>query len=353
MSTETLPLPPAVAVAPSTPKPGKVWLVAPWFDLFFVANLAWPVIFLISFFSFQATHEPLSLVQIYFLSTPHRWITLVLVFLDPPNFPAQPKRFALVGLALFGFAVVLAVAGAYHKSGMEALYLMMMADAVWNTWHFASQHAGIARIYARVGQRKQEDREIEFEKGAIRALVIWTMLRVFVLAASQPGGRMATYESWLKYLFVFDFFFLGQMLVVLWREFSAGWYPQRGRLIYILSVLSVYGLQLGAFQGGNSVMIKSAILVGAAFHAVEYLAIVSWSMSTKKGGVWTHLAPYTALFMVVFIAALGISNWALASQSIYLWTLLTLLVSFMHYGYDGMIWKSKPKPAAAPAASAA
>lgn len=352
MSTETLPSPAPVAVAAPAAKPGQAWLVAPWFDLFFMANLAWPVLFLVSLLLTQWAYQPLTLVQIYFLSTPHRWITLVLVFLDPVNFPANPRRFGAIGLALVGAGAVLAVAGYFHPYGQQTLYLLMMVDYVWNAWHFGAQHMGIARIYARVGQRQQDDRAIEFEKGAIRGLVLWTFLRAIVYVATQPGQRMAEYADSIRYIFVLDYLFVGQALLVLLRERSANWAANRGRLIYLVSVVSAYVIQLAALQTGHEGMIKSAFLVQAVFHAMEYLAIVSWSVSKKKGGVWTYLAPRTALFVLVFMMALGISNYVLAEHvSLYAWTLVTLLVSLLHYGYDGIIWKSKPKPAAAPASA--
>jgi hypothetical protein len=44
-----------------------------------------------------------------------------------------------------------------------------------------------------------------------------------------------------------------------------------------------------------------------------------------------------------------VTNYLLARQSYSAWSLVTLLVSLLHYGYDGMIWKSRPatKPASA------
>src|SRR5947199_3010592 len=76
----------------------KRWLVGPWFDLFFLANLAWPVAVLLALLRPLDDANPLSLFQVYFLSTPHRWITLVLVFCDSNRFWKEPAKFG--GLAL-------------------------------------------------------------------------------------------------------------------------------------------------------------------------------------------------------------------------------------------------------------
>ncbi len=102
-----------VAAFPATSiaaKPTKTWLVGPWFDLLFLANLAWPVAGLLYFLRPSDAQGPdvLSFFQIYFLSTPHRWITLVLVFCDSERFWKEPVKFGgmAIGLVLLGFALV-------------------------------------------------------------------------------------------------------------------------------------------------------------------------------------------------------------------------------------------------------
>jgi hypothetical protein len=41
------------------------------------------------------------------------------------------------------------------------------------------------------------------------------------------------------------------------------------------------------------------------------------------------------------MALLGAVNWLVNAQSVYFWSLGTLLVSLLHYAYDGIIWKAK------------
>src|SRR5438128_995057 len=54
----------------------------------------------------------LSLFQIYFLSTPHRWITLVLVFCDSDRFWKEPAKFGGIGVGLvLGGLGLVAIAG--------------------------------------------------------------------------------------------------------------------------------------------------------------------------------------------------------------------------------------------------
>ena len=54
-----------------------------------------------------ATPDFVSLFQVYFLSTPHRWITLVMVFCDSERFWKEPARFGGLGLVLIGVGLAL------------------------------------------------------------------------------------------------------------------------------------------------------------------------------------------------------------------------------------------------------
>src|SRR5215831_6300222 len=170
-----------IAAAPLAPaasalKPVKIWLVGPWFDLVFLANLAWPVAVLLYFLRPADDQGPdvLSFFQIYFLSTPHRWITLVLVFCDSERFWKEPAKFGglaialvLLGLGLVGVAAFLpeiaGLVGVSVGAMTSSLVLLMMLDYIWNAWHFAAQHAGIARIYGRTTRPEQSLPDAEFE----------------------------------------------------------------------------------------------------------------------------------------------------------------------------------------------
>ena len=59
---------------------GKGWIVSPAFDLLFLANLGWLLLLIPGI-----TQSDISLDfwTVYYLSLPHRWVTLVLVVTDP------------------------------------------------------------------------------------------------------------------------------------------------------------------------------------------------------------------------------------------------------------------------------
>jgi hypothetical protein len=128
-----------VAVSPTSPS-GRGWIVSPAFDLLFLANLGWLLLLVPG--AATRTDTPIDFWQVYFLTLPHRWLTLVLVLADPDRRAGQGRKLAVVAAA----AAVL-VGGAYLGTG--AFLCLAMVDYVWNAWHFGSQHAGVLRMYAR------------------------------------------------------------------------------------------------------------------------------------------------------------------------------------------------------------
>jgi hypothetical protein len=139
----------------------------------------------------------------------------------------------------------------------------------------------------------------------------------------------------------------------------------RGRLIYLVSALAVYGGALAlihVYEGtpetdaagrqfwGNLTL--SFVLAIAMFHATEYLAIVTWAVRRKRNlnGPLAQVVPTWGKALLIYMAALGVGGLIVDAGFAGLWVFMNLVVSFLHYGYDGMIWKQprpKPQPAAA------
>jgi hypothetical protein len=342
----TLLTPPAALAAPSAGRaPPKAWLVGPWFDLLFLANLAWPCVVLAALSGSAWLNEPLSVLQIYFLSSPHRWITLVLVFCDRDRFWQEPLKFGGIGLGLVGAGLLLVAVGSYVPYAADSLTLLMMVDFIWNAWHFAAQHAGIARIYARTARPDQSPRAIDFEKMAIRTPVLWVFFRLAMyLALHGPyGAGVAFLEPILPWLDPLALLPAAWLLVREWGAFTPA---ARGRVLYVTSVVAIYTGQLAAIRLENEAWMRALFLAGAIFHAVEYLAVCSWAVQKKTTGIWRYQITRTGLGVLVFMAVLGIGNAFIAAQSAYVWALVTLLVSLLHYSYDGIIWKARPRKTA-------
>ena len=336
-SIKSPPLPPT-----SLPRSIKSWLVGPWFDLLFLANVAWPAVAILYFLrpADGAVPDLLSLFQVYFLSTPHRWITLVLVFCDSERFWKEPIRFGGLGLGLVAFGLLVVLVGAIFPLPLDALVILMMVDYLWNAWHFAAQHAGISRIYGRSVRPEQTLPHAEFEKMAIRTLVLWVFFRFAVHMAghSQYGASVAWMTPWLGWIDPFAFV---PACVFLCRELAVFSPRGIGRLAYVSSVVALYSAQLLAIRLECTSWMVALFFGGAIFHAVEYLAICNWAVQKRVTGIWRYQITRTGLAMLVFMALIGAANYFVNAQSLYAWTLITLLVSYLHYAYDGIIWRAK------------
>lgn len=361
---------PAENVKPSKPAP-KTWLFGPALDLLFVSNVFWPLLVgviliwqlpIVGAADPQAgVIAPLSFFQIYFISSPHRWITLVLVFLDPERFRQEPKKFAAYGSGLILLGLGLAALGALGVGGVGAsslgmnnalktLGLFMMLDYIWNAWHFAAQHAGISAIYRRLGQIEKTPKQVEFEMSSMRLLVLWVFLRFGVYTAIA-GSPQLGFDRLLPYLRWVDFAIAIPAAIVLYHELRDFDRRRIGRTAYVVSMLSLYFAQMAAIQLGRHELIPGLFFAQAVFHATEYLAVVNWSVQSRRSGIWKYQLARGGIGMAVFIGIIGISNWAINHNSAYAWALITLLVSLLHYAYDGMIWKSKRNKKPAPSAA--
>ncbi len=112
------------------------WIVNPAFDLLLLANLGWLLLLLPGFSTDQDT--VVDFWQVYFLTLPHRWLTLFLVVADADR--RSQKTGLMVAIAAIVGALVI---GSYWglEFGTRAFVCLGFVDYVWNGWHFGSQHA--------------------------------------------------------------------------------------------------------------------------------------------------------------------------------------------------------------------
>ncbi len=293
---------------------------------------------------------------VYFLATPHRWITLVLCFFDPERFGQHARSF--VGIAA---ACVLLCVGAYLVWGLPGVYVLLALDFVWNAWHFASQHAGILRIYGRLAHGDRAGTGT-VEKLLMRVFLLYVLLRLASLTLPVEP-RFGPYLEWLRLasdqLAALDLLMLALPAGLLVREFLLFRPVSAGRLLYLLSVTGLYGLLLGSVHlyqrpdwEGEATLVLALAAAVSIFHSTEYLAIVTWTATRKRNprGVLGYLVPRWSLAMLVFVSLLALGAALMDSWYATLWLLLNLVVSFLHYAYDGIIWKAPKKRAPASAA---
>jgi hypothetical protein len=309
-----------LAAAPTT---SRTWLVGPWFDLLLVANLAWPLLLLLLLNDGFSGRAGLQFWQVYFVTTPHRWITLALVFLDRQRF--HQHRFAFLGLAATATMVCVGV-----RMATGALTCLLAVDYLWNAWHFAAQHHGIYRIYSRLGGSAVSFPTLE--KVAFRGFVLYVALRV--ASATWPEGE------WENCLHLVDFAVLLVPVALLLRETIGSRAAATGRLAYLASVCVLYAALLWAVHQRKPGLVLALATASALFHAVEYLSVVSWSVQRRRAtGLLAHLAPRWGVALAVFALVLGVGGWLMDQWLVELWLLLNVVAAFLHYAYDGLIWK--------------
>lgn len=320
----------SVSARPLLTTPGcRRWLVAPWFDLLFVINVTWPLIVLWQFGDGFAGRAGIQFWQIYFVTTPHRWITLPLVFLDRERFRQRRGLFLLIAAA-----VILVCGGVRIATG--TLTCLLAIDYIWNAWHFAAQHQGVSRIYARVGRIPVAAGQ-SLDKWALRGFLVYVALRVAVATWSQPElDRWLLRVDWAALVVP-----VGLVVPRLLR-FRTG---STGELLYLLSVLSLYGSLLWAAHLRQPAAILALATASALFHATEYLAVVGWTVQRRavaqgqSMGLLGWIAPRWGLALGFYLVALGSLGWLMDREFLEIWLLINVIVAFLHYAYDGLIWR--------------
>ncbi|WP_237226082.1 hypothetical protein [Rubinisphaera sp. JC750] len=311
-------------------QPTARFLVSPVFDLLFVCNLYWPLLLLIDGWGGLRAHETLLFWQVFFVTTPHRWITLFLVFGDGEKLHRSGRLFAGLAVLIVGSVSLL-----WLSTG--SLLCLMAVDYLWNAWHFAAQHHGIYRIYSRQNSDSRRYR-IFAEKWLFRVFILYVIARV--------AGWSWQYEQLTQLAHNCDMWMLLLPLAVVGLQIERGFKRGWPGLIYTASVLSLFSAMLLAVHFNSKQMVLQLALASALFHAVEYLAIVSWSMNSKKTtarrDLFGHVGSRWLGYLVVFVVLIGASAWMLEQGAFKIWAAVNLMAAFLHYSFDGIIWK-KPR----------
>lgn len=341
---------PATDIGPA-PQPAQDtaqgWILSPGWDLLLLANVLWPLIALAVYMSpsvlppvAERDEEWLPFLQMYLLSAPHRLITMPMVLLDGRHM-ANWRRFAAIAAGLTAGGVLLAALGVALPYGGNSLMYLMIVDFAWNAWHFASQHAGISRIYGRKAHPEDSVEDLIHEKATIRIMVLWVFMRVSMWHGMQGiNAELATSIASVAQWFDPLFFMAPAWLWIkeVRRTNAASW----GRIAYVGSVNALYASMLVALRFDGRILM-GLFVAHACFHAIEYFAVIGWAASKKKGGAWDTVAPQAAMWTVAFVLVVGLLNWCVAAASLWWWVFGTLILSYIHYAWDGMIWKAPTK----------
>lgn len=323
--TATRPSAPATAGTPEGPAVG--WLVSPGFDLLLVANVAWPLLLMPGLSGRSET--AVDFWQVYFVTLPHRWITLALVVLDP-------ERRGGRGAWLLAVAVAAALLVVGLRLGTGALTCLAVVDYAWNAWHFGAQHAGVLRIYA----RKVGGGRPWLERHGVRLFVTYAVLRTAGWATGWLGSGDGP-AGWLRAADLAVLAVPAALLAFTLRDLTR---PRLGKALHTLSFCLLYGGLILALSFQATAWVVPLTTASGLFHATEYLAIVTHYARRRRefgvGGAFRRLAVAWVPILVVYMAALGSMGVLLEGGPAFeFWLGLNLWAALVHYAFDGMIWK--------------
>lgn len=312
----------------SAPQPRRLashpWLFSPWLDLLFVINIAWIVAFFPWFIDSEG--QPFThFWTVYFLATPHRWLTLFLVTFDPECRAGRTPWFIAIATA-----VGLLVAILYTATGN--LDLLAFGYAVLVAWHFAAQHSGILRIYSRRSGR------------GIRILEIWGPRLLVSYAGLRILPGFDTFAAWAGLpLEVLDWVFLAIPCVMILAQLADGRAVNIPKTLYMLSFSSLFAAVIFAARAHNEALCLALFTAATAFHSIEYMAIV-FRYVQRRGEIGAD-APIRAVSRNVTLA---LTWYVVGSGVLYafgnelllgIWFAINLWASILHCAFDGMIWK--------------
>lgn len=313
------------------------WIVSPLFDLCFIVNVWW-LLFLLgrtaSVGVLQST--PIEFWQIYFITTPHRWITLLLVAFDPDRREGRTQVFVAIAAV-----TALIVAGVWISVG--SLMCLVFVDYTWNAWHFASQHGGLLRIYSRMAGGGRPT----FERWGFRIYITYIALR----AGAWLIGYTEASATAHRVVSTVDLVMLSIPCLMLGIELIDRPWQRFSKVLYMASVLVMYTVFLFAIRSSDRSLAFVMSAATSAFHAVEYMAIVTFyawrrQESGSKAGLFRQLTRQWLRILAVFMIAVGILSQYTDRNMQQLYLGLNLWAAFLHYAYDGMIWKLR-RPATA------
>ncbi len=311
------------------------WLFGPALDLLFVANLTWPLVAVVVFMNRRWLDLPVELLLTAVIGTPHRWITLPLIANDRERITHRWGTIAAVGAATTaGFL------GLWFFT--RDLGLLLLIRYLWNIWHVAAQNTGVTRIYE-IKARPDLRTSGATEKWLLRGFMVFAFLRV-------AGVAFAGSPEHAPYLLRFSV----AASVLDWPAFLIPlWLFAREARAYDPRLIAKY-VHMGVSTSNYAAMLLCAhfklvewgvaVSVGnAVFHATEYFSIVTWSVGRSAARPASFFLPEIARAwlksLALFLVLMAVTSAFLATKYGPYWVLLNTLVSYLHYAWDGVIWK--------------
>jgi hypothetical protein len=294
-------------------------------------------------FVWSGQHVTLTGLMLGVLIQAHLVLVLVRSHLNRSVLRQHPYRFSLVpGILLMGMLV----------SPVVAVCCSVLAT-FWDVYHSGAQTFGFGRIYdAKRGNDPHEGRRLDFAVNQLLyagpMLAGATMMDHFedfmefeavelALFTRVPAFMEGHHAIVARVVLGVGAALLGAYVLASWRMARRGrvvsW--QKVWLLTSTGAVSIYT------WGWNSW--GEAFLVMNTFHAVQYFAIV-WATehANLRRTLRLERVPggrvLTWWLLVGAAVAYGIAVEAWAAGSSYTWWAVTIVVSLMHFWYDGFVW---------------
>ncbi len=293
--------------------------------------------------------EGLSAALIQIVITAHLFLVFFRSHGNRHIFALYPIRFTVVPLLLF--------VGCWQS--WHVLVLTSVLAVWWDVYHSGLQTFGLGRIYdLRAGNDAQAGRRLDYALNLLlyvgpilggaslmdhleefrsfaRPEVGWTALASIPIWVAPRRGELHLLVMSIAIPFLLYYVW------AYWRLFRSGYNVS----VQKVTLYVVTGLVSLLAWGYNS--LGQAFLIMNFFHAWQYFAIVWWSENknlSERFGV-AHLRFGKAVtFVIVFGAVTLYAVWTYPDPGKNTALLaLTLVVSIMHFWYDGFIWSVRKK----------
>ena len=321
--------------------PAKYWIQSPRFDLTYF-SYGWILVFL-AFLTFRQYTDALIIVVLLF-NFIHRHYTFALVYGQKEEFEKRKRSYILMPVAFALITLISIIAGVFK--------LLLVISVVWTIYHTIAQKYGFTRIYS----RKAGYGKAWIDKGIIYSWLIYLFFalgekNVGVLDQYQAGQFLI--DSVGKYFPIFTLVSYAALAVAVYFTvaYVAEEFKNRDKIslpknLFVFSVLLLYSIFLYDLVIGYVVFGFS--------HALEYIAFVNVFVSSK----YTRRPETTSLFSRVsrkqwiYSGAFSVALAGICYLGIkYNENAFAIYItgsSFLHFIYDGWIWKVRSPEVAKP-----
>lgn len=316
------------------------WIISPSVDLSFI-TLGW-VLFYLTPHLFPQHFETIRLISITFLAGAHRYYTFPLVYLDRAEFH-RCRGFYILAPIVVTIAVALCYYFRVDEPEMYSIWYL------FNYFHFIRQKYGILRIYS--GKAGYGHKHLDGW-----STYLWGFAGFFYLLTygSAAEGRFMYYLKGILGdiptlpLLVWAIYASASVLTLLWliHELRKPDRLNLPKLLFAASVVFLYGV-------GPIISVGSLFIATSMSHALEYIAIVGLTVKRKAQTsapdcpILVKVANHTVINTLLFAAFICALLYGLMYVSMFAFLFFAYGTGFLHFIYDGMIWRiRRPKVAA-------